>query len=50
LGIVYALFFGFILFDEWYSTMTLLGIGLVLLGVILNILYKSRFTSKSSMK
>ncbi|MDN3670979.1 DMT family transporter [Echinicola jeungdonensis] len=37
IGIVYALIFGFIFFGETFNLLTYLGMGLVLLGVILNI-------------
>lgn len=40
LGIIYALFFGYYLFDEWYSSIVILGLGLVLLGVVGNLIYK----------
>ncbi|MEO9475922.1 MAG: DMT family transporter [Cyclobacteriaceae bacterium] len=41
-GIIYALGFGWILFDETFNFMTYLGMGLVLLGVILNVALKSK--------
>lgn len=37
IGIVYALIFGFIFFGETFNLLTYTGMGLVLLGVILNI-------------
>ncbi|MEN8731471.1 MAG: DMT family transporter [Bacteroidia bacterium] len=40
LGVVYALFFGYFLFDEWYSYIVILGLGMVLIGVLANVLYK----------
>lgn len=40
LGIIYALVFGLILFDEWYSWQALVGVVLVLAGVLLNIFFK----------
>ena len=40
LGIVYALFFGYYIWDEWYSSIVILGLGLVLLGVVGNLFYK----------
>ncbi len=41
-SIVYALLFGWIVFDENYTFITYSGMGLVLLGVILNVLYKQK--------
>lgn len=40
LGIVYALFFGFFLFDEWYTPVVFVGLCLVLAGVVGNLVYK----------
>jgi len=40
LGIIYALFFGYYIWDEWYSSIVILGLGLVLLGVVGNLFYK----------
>ena len=40
-GIIYALLFGFIVFDETYEFLTYMGMGLALLGVMLNV-----FTNK----
>jgi drug/metabolite transporter (DMT)-like permease len=40
LGIVYALSFGYFLFDEWYSPVVFVGLLLVLSGVLGNIFYK----------
>lgn len=45
-GIIFALGFDFFIFNEKHQVMALLGIGLVLLGVLLNILYKSRLKRK----
>jgi drug/metabolite transporter (DMT)-like permease len=42
MGIVFALSFGFIFFDEHYGFTAYLGMALVLLGVLLNLLYKAR--------
>lgn len=42
-GILFALGFDVFLFDVIYSPWVLLGIGLVILGVLLNILHKSAF-------
>lgn len=41
LGSIYALVYGYFLFDETYDLASLLGIVLVLLGVILNVTFKS---------
>ena len=40
LGVVYALIFGFILFNEYFNILTYLGIALVLIGIILNFKFK----------
>ncbi len=37
LGILYALFFGFLLFGETFGVLSYLGMGLVLLGILLNL-------------
>ncbi|MEM9896557.1 MAG: DMT family transporter [Bacteroidota bacterium] len=42
LGIIYSIGFGYFLFDETYNLITYLGMGLVLLGVILNVLTKKK--------
>ena len=44
LGIIYALAFGYWLFDEWYSPIVIAGIFLVVAGVVGNILYKQKVT------
>ncbi len=41
LGIIFALSFGFIFFKEHYGIPAYLGMGLVLIGVILNLRYKA---------
>lgn len=41
LTIIYAVIIGFIWFNEEYNYLTLIGIGLVVIGVILNVFYKS---------
>ena len=48
-GIVYALVFGYFLFDETFDWKVLLGMFLVLLGVILNI-FQSRFVARKNEK
>jgi len=40
LGILYSLSFGFFIFDERYNFITFIGMGLVILGVIANVLVK----------
>ncbi len=42
IGILYALVFGYVLFHETFNFMTYLGMTLVIVGVILNITYKSK--------
>lgn len=42
LGVAFALGFDVLIFKVTYAPMALIGIGLVLLGVLLNILYKAR--------
>jgi drug/metabolite transporter (DMT)-like permease len=45
LGILYALIFGWLLFEEIYTLQTLVGIIMVVTGVILSILYNKRRTN-----
>ena len=40
LGVVYALIFGFIIFNEYFNLLTYIGIALVLIGIILNFRFK----------
>lgn len=40
LGIIYALFFGFFFFEEWYTPIVFVGLFLVLSGVVGNLVYK----------
>lgn len=40
LGLLYALFFGFLLFGETFGMMSYVGMGLVLLGILLNLRVK----------
>lgn len=40
LGVIYALFFGFILFGESFSAASYMGMGMVLVGIILNLRVK----------
>ncbi len=44
IGIIYALGFGYIFFDESYGWLVYTGMGVVLIGVILNIWYKTKLT------
>jgi drug/metabolite transporter (DMT)-like permease len=44
LGILYALFFGFFLFEEWYTPIVFVGLLFVLAGVLGNIVYKGNRT------
>lgn len=46
LGIVFALLFGYLLFDESYTIKTFAGIFMVLAGVILNIVFKIRVDNR----
>jgi drug/metabolite transporter (DMT)-like permease len=48
LGIFYALFFGYFLFEEWYTAIVILGIAMVLIGVLGNIFYRSKQQTKAS--
>jgi drug/metabolite transporter (DMT)-like permease len=42
IGIVFALLFGFLFFDESYTIKSFTGIFIVLIGVVLNVSYKNR--------
>ena len=44
LGIFYALFFGYAFFNEWYSVVVILGLLLVVVGVVGNILTRTKST------
>lgn len=46
IGIVYALGFGYLIFDETFHTLTYVGMMLVLTGVILNVQYKRRLSKQ----
>ena len=46
LGLIYALGFGWVFFDETFNIYAYVGMAIVLLGVILNIWYKQRLTLK----
>lgn len=41
-GLVYALLFGFFLFDETFNLATYMGMGLVVVGVIANVVFKRK--------
>jgi len=47
IGIIYALGFGYVFFDESYGWLVYTGMGVMLVGVILNIWYKTKFSNKS---
>lgn len=40
IGLIYALLFGYFLFDETFNLMTYLGMALVLTGVVANVIFK----------
>ncbi|MEQ8239296.1 MAG: DMT family transporter [Cyclobacteriaceae bacterium] len=48
IGIIYALGFGWILFDETFNWITYLGMALVILGVIGNVAFKAFKTKKAA--
>lgn len=45
IGIIYALVFGYLVFDETFHPLTYVGMMLVLAGVVLNVQYKRRVLS-----
>lgn len=47
-GILYAIGFGWVLFDETFNFNTYLGMTMVLIGVILNIAYKQRLQQRNN--
>lgn len=47
IGIIYALGFGYVLFDETFNFLTYLGMTCVMLGVILNVIYKNNKEKKN---
>lgn len=49
LGIIYALSYGYMFFDETFSVVSYLGMILVLVGVILNIWYKHKKLKKDQL-
>ena len=50
LGAIYALIFGYFLFGELYSTLSLMGIVLILAGVVMNYFYQKRVNKKQLSK
>ncbi|MFT6827824.1 MAG: drug/metabolite transporter (DMT)-like permease [Roseivirga sp.] len=46
IGIIYALGFGYVLFGETFNLQTYLGMTCVLVGVVLNVIYKNRKTKQ----
>ncbi|MBC5994795.1 DMT family transporter [Pontibacter cellulosilyticus] len=49
IGIIYALFLGYIFFGETFNVWSYAGMALVLVGVILNIGYKNRLAKKEAL-
>lgn len=49
IGIIYALIFGFVFFGELFNVWSYVGMALVLVGVVLNIRYKSRITKQEAL-
>ena len=45
-GMIFALAYGFVFFDEHYQLSAYLGMALVVFGVVLNLLYKSKWQQK----
>jgi drug/metabolite transporter (DMT)-like permease len=50
IGIFYALLLGFIMFDETFTIGSYVGMALVLVGVILNIRYKSKLAKTADLE
>lgn len=50
LGVVFALIFGYFLFDEHYNAIAIVGMVIVVAGIILNFLYVNRVTSGKRFK
>lgn len=46
IGIIYALGFGYVFFDETFNFLTYMGMTCVMLGVVLNVIYKNRKEKK----
>ncbi|MHA6250183.1 DMT family transporter [Pontibacter sp. CAU 1760] len=49
IGIIYALFLGYALFGELFHAGAYAGMGLVLLGVVLNMRYKNRLAKREAL-
>ncbi len=49
IGIIYALFLGYALFGELFHAGVYVGMGLVLLGVVLNMRYKNRLAKREAI-
>lgn len=49
IGIIYALGFGFFLFDETFNVLTYLGMAAVMTGVVLNVVYKNRLKKNEAV-
>ncbi len=47
IGIIYALGYGYVLFGETYSVLAYLGMGMVIVGVMLNVYFKNRLNAKA---
>jgi drug/metabolite transporter (DMT)-like permease len=47
IGILYALGFGFFLFDETFNVLTYLGMAAVMTGVVLNVIFKNKKTNET---
>lgn len=45
LGILYALFFSHLIFDEKYNGLSFIGMGLVMMGILLNYFYQRNFSA-----
>jgi len=50
LGVIYALGFGYFIFDESFSTMSFVAIGIILLGVLLNLFDQKILTKIRSIR
>ena len=48
LQIIYGIGFGYLFFQETYAPIVYLGIGLVLLGVVLNLIFKNRLDRRAA--
>ncbi|MDN5211627.1 DMT family transporter [Fulvivirgaceae bacterium BMA12] len=48
IGLIFALLYGFVIFDEHFNLLTYLGMTIVLVGVIGNVWYKEHLQSKTT--